>query len=270
MQEFTDRTAPHQFAFEAFGIQLRICTNDPNLLARAESMMLPGWRRRPRSSAQNRLGLLDEGDDWYSIYRYDGACIHDAPGREYALLMLDNQIHGHVALEAPEFIFIHAGVVADGERAILMPGRTFAGKTTLVRSLVEAGAIYYSDEFAVLDETGRVHPYARPLSYRPPDGGPAVDYRVDELGVAVGDQPLPVGLVVAAMYRPGAEFDPQPLSPGTGALTLLEHAVPAQDRPHQTIRHITRAIAGATVLHGERGEADEVSGQLLEALRAAA
>jgi hypothetical protein len=148
-----------------------------------------------------------------------------------------------------------------------MPGRTFAGKTTLVRSLVEAGAVYYSDEFAVLDETGRVHPYARPLSYRPPDGGPSVDYRVDETGGAVGDQPLPVGLVIFAKYRPGAEFDPQPLSPGAGALTLLEHAVPAQNRPDQTIRHISRAVAGATVLHGERGEADEVAPRLLDELR---
>jgi hypothetical protein len=270
MREFTDRTAPHQVAFDAFGIQMRICTNDPDLLARIESMMPPGWRRRPRSSAQQRLGLLDEGDDHYSVYRYDGVCIHDAPGREYALMMLDGQIHGHVALEAPEFIFIHAGVVADGERAIVMPGRSFAGKTTLVRSLVESGAVYYSDEFAVLDATGRVHPYAKPLSYRPPDGGPPVDYRANQLGGVAGDQPLPIGLVVSTRYRAGARWDPQPLSAGAGALTLLENAVPAQDRPDQTMRHITLAIAGATVLDGERGEADEIAGRLLEALRAAA
>jgi hypothetical protein len=270
MQEFTDRAAPHQLAFSAFGIQIRICTNAPQLLPQIEAMIPPGWHPRPRSSAQNRLGLLDEGDDWYSIYRYDGACIHDAPGREYALLTLDTQIQSHVALEAPDFIFIHAGVVADGGSALLLPGMSFAGKTTLVRSLVKAGAVYYSDEFAVLDATGRVHPYPRPLSYRPPDGGPSVDYRVEQLGGAVGDQPLSVRLVVAARYRPGVEWDPEHLSAGAGALILLENAIPGQDRPDQTIRHITRAIAGATVLHGERGEADEIAGELLEALRAAA
>jgi hypothetical protein len=184
-------------------------------------------------------------------------------------MMLDSQIQGHVALEAPEYIFIHAGVVADGERAIVMPGRSFAGKTTLVRSLIEAGAVYYSDEFAVLDETGRVHPYAKRLSFRPPEGAP-VDYQVGELGALAGEQPIPVGLVVAARFRPGAEWDPETLSPGAGALALLENAVPAQDRPEQSIRHIARAIAGATVLQGERGEADETAGLLLDALRAAA
>jgi hypothetical protein len=269
MQEFSDRTAPHQLAFDAFGIQMRVCTNAVELLPRIESMIPPGWSRRPRSPAQQHLGLLDEGNDWYSIYNYDGICVHDAPGREYALLMLDAQIQGHVALEAPEFIFIHAGVVADGERAIVMPGRSFAGKTTLVRSLVEAGAVYYSDEFAVIDEVGRVHPYAKRLSFRPPRGVPVV-YQVDELGGVAGEEPLPVGLVVAARFRPGAQWDPQPLSPGAGALVLLENAVPAQDRPEQTIRHITRAISGATVLNGDRGEADETAGHLLDALRAAA
>ena len=269
MQEFNDRAAPHQIAFDAFGIQMRICTNDPGLLPRVESMIPPGWRRRPRSSAQQRLGLLDEGDDWYSVYRHDGVCIHDAPGREYALMFLDGQIQGHVALEAREFIFIHAGVVADGERAIVMPGRSFAGKTTLVRSLIEAGAVYYSDEFAVLDEMGRVHPYPKRLSFRPPEGVP-VDYRVDELGAIAGVQPLPIGLVVAAQFRPEAQWDPHTLSIGAGALALLENAVPAQDRPEQTIRYISRAIASATVLEGDRGEADETAGQLLDALRAAA
>jgi hypothetical protein len=114
-----------------------------------------------------------------------------------------------------------------------------------------------------------VHPYARPLAYRPPDGSPSVEFRVDEIGGAAGDQPLPVKLVVSTRYRPGGQWDPEPLSTGAGALALLENAVPAQDRPDQTIRHITRALAGATFLRGERGEADEIAGQMLDALRAA-
>jgi hypothetical protein len=31
-----------------------------------------------------------------------------------------------------------------------------------VAELVRAGATYYSDEFAVLDSRGRVHPFPRP------------------------------------------------------------------------------------------------------------
>ena len=62
MREFTDRTAPHQLAFSAFGMQIRICTNAAQLLPEIEALIPPGWQRRPRSSAQQRLGLLDEDD----------------------------------------------------------------------------------------------------------------------------------------------------------------------------------------------------------------
>jgi hypothetical protein len=283
MQTFDDKTAPYQLAFEAYGMQLRICTNSRELLDHVELILPPGWLRRPRSSKQGRLGLLDEGNGIYSIYRSDGACIHDAPGREYALTMLETQIEGHIALDATEFVFIHAGVVADGGRAIVIPGPSFSGKTTLVRALVDSGAVYYSDEFAALDETGRVLPYAKRLTVRRPhegaDGphkgadGPhegAGDYSIEQLGGVTGVERLPMGLVIATRFRPGAEWQPRELTPGAGALAMLEHAVPAQARPEQTLRVLKRALQDAVILEGERGEANDVARVLLDTLRAAA
>ena len=269
MQTFDDKTAPHQIAFEAYGTELRICTNSQELLDQVELMLPPGWRRRPRSSKQHRLGLLDEGNGIYSLYRPDGMCIHDAPGREYALIMLESQIETHIALEATGFVFIHAGVVADAGRAIVIPGSSFSGKTTLVRALVDAGAVYYSDEFAALDETGRVFPYAKRLSVRRPHQG-GDDYSVEQLGGVAGVEPLRTGLVIATHFRPGAEWQPRQLTPGAGALAMLEHAVPAQARPEQTLRVLKRALEGAVILEGERGEANDVARDLLDTLRAAA
>jgi hypothetical protein len=268
MQEFSDKTAPYQIPFEAYGLELRICTNSRELLERIQPLMPPGWVRRPRSSTQHRLGLLAEDNDIYSIYS-ENVCTHDAPGKEYALMMMEAQIQAHISLEARQFIFVHAGAVADGNRAILMPGMSFAGKTTLVRALVKAGAVYYSDEFAVLDEAGRVHPYARPLYFRPSDG-PPVDLQVEELGGVAGVGPLRVGLVIATRYRPGAEWQPRELSAGAGVLAMLEHTVPAQVRPEQTMRVLRKAMEGAVALEGERDEAAELAGILLETLRAAA
>jgi hypothetical protein len=51
-------------------------------------------------------------------------------------------------------------------RAVILPGRSMSGKTSLVAALVKAGATYFSDEYAVLDKLGMVHPYIKTLSLR--------------------------------------------------------------------------------------------------------
>src|SRR3954453_17182184 len=100
MRTFNDKTAPHQLPFEAFGTQVRICTNRPELLESIEQILPPGWRRRPRASNQARLGFLHEGDHHYAVYRADAACIHDAPRKEYALYRRETTLQTHIALEA--------------------------------------------------------------------------------------------------------------------------------------------------------------------------
>ncbi len=64
-------------------------------------------------------------------------------------------------------------------------------------------------------------------------------------------------------YRAGTEWNPTRLSPGRGALAMVSHALSALKRPQETTDFITRALDGAVVLEGERGEADDVAGRLL-------
>ena len=99
----------------------------------------------------------------------------------------------HVAEMAPERVFVHAGVVGYRGRGILLPGRSFAGKSILVRELVRAGAQYYSDEYAVLDSAGGVHPYPRPISIRNERGARRDEAPGRHLGRARGGRPAPGG-----------------------------------------------------------------------------
>ena len=92
--------------------------------------------------------------------------------------------------------------------------------------MVRAGATYLSDEFAVLDEDGLVHPYPKSLSLRSEAGTSQVDTHAHELGGVVAEEPLPLGLAVLTSYRAGAEWRPRRLSSGRGALMVLAHAVP--------------------------------------------
>jgi hypothetical protein len=262
MLEFTEETAPHQIGFEAFGVQARICVQSPDLLPRVERFVPPGSRSLSPAPTQHPHGLLREEDGTYSIY-HGTTRVSQGEGLELSLLVLEGQVRGHVAMNSPDMTFVHAGAVAHHGRAMIFPGRSFSGKSTLVAALVRAGATYYSDEFAVLDADGLVHPYAKPLSLRPDPPTEEVDYAVEELGGTAGVEPLPLGLAVITNYQPGAQWQPQPVASGAAALALFSNAVNGRSEPAVAMRAVTRAVENAIALEGERGEADQIANDLL-------
>jgi hypothetical protein len=183
----------------------------------------------------------------------------------HALAVLESEIRQTVAAGAERRTFVHAGVVGWRGRAIVVPGRSRSGKTTLVAELVRAGASYLSDEFAIIDARGRVHPFAKPLSIR---GAGGCDLHVtrpsaEQLGGRSGTEALPIGLVVLAAHEPGAEWQPRTLTAGEAVIEMLAHTVPARLRPAASLAALDRAVRRATVLKGERGEAAPVARSLL-------
>src|SRR5205085_11744707 len=88
------------------------------------------------------------------------------PALERLLEAFEADLHLYIATASPNLTFLHAGVVGWKGRAIVVPGSSFTGKTTLVREMLHLGATYYSDEFAVVDRSGLVHPFPRPLGIR--------------------------------------------------------------------------------------------------------
>lgn len=261
MTESRTGNGANELAFEAFGVRAIVSASRPEELDRVSVLLPPGWRPCDPSSAEERFGLVADERGRYGVTR-GGNALTEGVELDLALAVLDAQLRAYVSLQASDTIFVHAGVVAHSGRTIVVPGRSFVGKTTLVASLVHAGALYYSDEFAVLDGEGLVHPYAKPLSLRGADHL-QTDHHVDALGGMPGDEPLPVGLVVVTSYRPGADWRPRRLSAGEGVLALLSNTVVAQERPEEALRALTRAVEGSVVMESERGEADAVAPLLL-------
>ena len=252
-------------SFEAFGVQVELTLGDPELETSVREILPP--RRRPCTPAASagRFGLWQTAGDAYEV-TFDGA-----PGLQHATLpvaltLLDAQIRLFIAANARDWTFVHAGVVTREGRALVIPGESFSGKTMLVRALIDAGATYYSDEYAVLDEAGLVHAYPRPLSIRSADGNTARERRTVDLGASADDEGTRLGVVAVTRYRPGGAWRPKRLSSGQGLVALLANTVPAQERPEESLRTLRRAVAGATVLEGERGEAGPVASALLDEL----
>lgn len=255
--------SPHELAFEAYGVRVGFATNDAALLGRLREFMPPDSRACEPAGVEQRFGLTADQDGYH--LRLNDEWTVDYENLELALGLLDTHLTGYVAVHASERIFVHAGVVAHGDRVIVAPGMSFSGKSTLVAALLRAGATYYSDDFALLDEQGRVHPYPKPLSLRG-DGFSQTTHTAASLGATVGEEPLPPALIVMATYRPGVTWQPRRLSSGEGVLAMLSNTVPARERPQESLAAVRRAVEGAVILQGERGEADDLAALLLAQL----
>jgi hypothetical protein len=259
--------------FMAYGVRVGVRVDDPRSLGSVAERLPPGWK--PAASPRvARLYSLITGDNGTRGVRrfkllYAGAeLIARALDAEIVFERLESDLQLYVAERAPRLVFVHAGVVGWKNRAVVIPGRSMSGKTTLVTELVRAGAEYYSDEYAVIDRGGRVHPYARPPAVREGEGLRQTRRTVEEFGGRVGTLPLPVGLVIVSRYEPGAGWRPRRLTTGECVLELLSNTVPARRSPARALGALTEAAAGVTALAGPRGEAQVVARAILKSLEA--
>jgi hypothetical protein len=251
-------------SFTAYGLRVGIRVNRLQLWRRLEIILPPGARPEPgkavdllysflAADAPRRPGLRP----FHLLYRGASRLARE-PEIETVWTRLKEDLPLRIAEFAPRHVFVHAGVVGWKGRAILVPGRSYTGKTTLVAELIKAGAAYYSDEYAVLDPSGYVHPFPKPLSIRGANPMAATEPTAEELGAKSASRPLPVGLVLVTEYRKGASWDPCPQSPGLGVLALLANCVAARRQPRRVLSVLRKAVARAEVLKGLRGEAREV------------
>jgi hypothetical protein len=256
--------------FVSHGLRIGIRVNDPAVLDRLPVHLPPGWKPA-RTAVVDRLYSLRVGGPGKSaaVRRYHllyagAARLARSLHLEELLEPFENDLQLYVAEWARRRVFVHAGVVGWRGRAIVIPGRSHSGKTTLVAALVRAGATYYSDEYAVLDTQGRVHPYPRPLSIREGATERPGRHSAEALGGRTSNLPLPIGLVVVTHFREGALWRPRRLTPSQGVLSLVENTVPIRRRPAAAFAALMPAVADATVLRGARGEAAEVAKLLLD------
>lgn len=249
----------HGQSYTAYGVRFGLRTNDARALADARAYLPPGWVETENGEVDVLYSLAVMPGE---LRLYAGEELI-ASREGHAWQALAEHAQWQTALGAREALFVHAGVVGWQGGAIVMPGRSYSGKTTLVHALVRAGATYYSDEFAVLDRQGRVHPYALALSIRDRNGR-GVKTAVEHLGGARGSERLPVTMVVLTRYRRGARWRPRELPPAQGLLALMDNTVAARGEPEHSMPILKAAVVGARVLQSDRGEASHAARALLE------
>lgn len=171
-----------------------------------------------------------------------------------------------VASNAPGLLFLHAGVVEWKGKGIVIPGNSHSGKTSLVRELVSCGAVYYSDEYAVVDTSGRLLPFAKPLSVRGIDG-PETQTDIDPASIGViGVTPTVGALVLFTAYKEEARWNPVPVPAGEGILKLVPHAIGFANRPEFSLHILRKTFEKSGFWTSERPDSKVFARSFLETL----
>jgi len=203
-----------------------------------------------------------EGEPVYEISE-NGVVLCAETSLQAAADFIESWAQLTVATLAKDLVFVHAGVVGWRNRAIVIPGRSLTGKSTLVLTLVEAGAEYYSDEYAIFDSEGRVHPYWRLPKLKDASGHESASRLLGSILSGPPPIPIPLGWVLICHYEAGSSWQPRRLSCGETLLGLLDNTVPLRIRPEQSVKVLAKAMVDAQGFEGPRGEAANWAQQAL-------
>ena len=251
--------------FESFGVTFAL--RGPSDVADELTALVPTREEsRPNDPSDLTFDIRrrDHGDQLlgFEAWRADGSLVERTRAPRDVAKTLANELHFEIASRSESHLFVHAGVVGWHCTAIVLPGRSMSGKTTLVRALLERGATYYSDEYAVVSDDGYVHAYPRPLGVRGDDGRTDA-IQPHDLTDRIGSDPLPIGLLAVLRFDEAQGWDVEALSPGAAGLAIVDNTVRARDAAARTLR--AAALAGsAQALSGTRGDADDAAERLLQ------
>lgn len=157
---------------------------------------------------------------------------------------------------------LHSGVVAFDGRAVIVPGRPGAGKSTTTTALLLRGFDYLSDETGPIRPDLRITPYPKPVVIGRgswPAVPEAARGRVDLacgdldawwldpalLGAGVVTAPLSVGAVAVPQYRAGARLQIEELSRGEATTVMASNMFNLQQHGIAGISRIADMCDGA-------------------------
>ena len=256
--------------FGAFGVTFTLASSDPGLLVQVEESLrafFPARLRRSPTPNETNLFRFERNTSGFRLISPFGDSRIGGTTEEF-IRHIRSLIRATVASKAAKHIFIHAGVVAVAGRALVIPADSHAGKTTLVRALIAAGAEYYSDEYAVIDRKGMVLPFAKPLSVRGllDDAHVQTEILAAEEGCTVGTEPLPLGWVLLTRFEKGGRWRPRVISSAEGTLLMIPHVIGLADRPKMSLRYLETALEKATIFTTVRGDAGRTAEKILQTL----
>jgi hypothetical protein len=251
------------FGIRAFDSFIRVECSDSEILEALDRYIFPPVPRSrfDQSSPDIHLSVEHNSGEFRVLLNHELAAsvktLHDAALA--AVKALDDAVIHRMKT----FRAVHAGAVLIEGKALLLPGSTHAGKSSLVAELLRRGASHFSDEYALIDNEGLIHSYPRPLLLR--NGGPLQSLVLpEELNASFAAHPAPIGWILALNYDPGVAWNIHCMSQAEAVMLLLRNTPHQLEHSPEMIDFFLRAAANADCYEGQRGEGAEAATLVIE------
>ena len=231
---------------------------------------------------------LSVSEDEHFLLRRNGEQLYQGRCPRETAYALINEIIFRCLEKNDQGLALHAAAVQVGNRGILLPGSSGAGKSTFVAWLTACGCCYLTDELVVLSEDSRrIRPFTRPLTLRPASAKALAPYmrhlkESEVFEVLRGDSGImvphrflnpdftpaepPLSLILFPRYIADALPTLTELTPGIGCARLMECFVNARNIPGHGISGLARITGKIPIMELTYGSFSGAGGLLAEAL----
>jgi hypothetical protein len=251
----------HRIGIEAFDCRIAVISNCARTLANLDRFLFPSLPRiAPDVPGADIVLRILRREDGFQLTCGD----RNEPARDFTALVREavRQLDDGIVKRLTNLTAVHAGTVELHRKALLLPGKSHVGKSALVAELLRRGAIYFSDEYALIDERGRAHPYPRPLLLRN-GGAEQVPVLPEECNARVGGGPVPVGWILALEYGPAASWRIGAVPQSEALLILLRNTPHELQEAPRILPALSRAASRSCCYTGQRGGAPEAAERIL-------
>jgi HprK-related kinase A len=164
----------------------------------------------------------------------------------HAFPMFEWMMNWCISSRVHRYLLIHAAVLEQGGRAVILPAPPGSGKSTLCAILVDAGWRLLSDELALIDiQTGLLRPVPRPISLknnsidvvrrRVPDAvmsppvhdtikGTVAHWKAPTASIARADEAALPAWIIYPRYKAGAALALTPMPRARSMMQLADNA----------------------------------------------
>lgn len=255
------------FGINAFDSFVRVECANSEIRSMLERYIFPPLPHSPSFAASPDISLWVQQSQQEFRVLINHELVASAPSIRDATLAAVKALDDAVVHRLSKLRAVHAGAVIIDGGALILPGSTHAGKSSLVAELLKRGASHLSDEYALIDRQGCVHAYPRPLLLREGGRSQSLTLPTDLNASFAEGHSVPVRWILSTSFTSDSTWDVREMSQGEAVMLLLRNTPHALAQTPDLVDQFLRVAANAVCYEGTRGDAVTAVDNVLALIR---